>query len=141
MADFTRNEGSKTALEIGKKFIDDLNTMISYGPVIYHEYINSREWKNKAELIKHQRGFRCQMCNISGYVSVLHVHHNTYERIRNEKDGDMIVLCSDCHKLFHDNKKPQANKIRLSDEEIKKILHCAIYSCGKLSISMFPCIL
>ena len=89
----------------------------------YEDYLNSIEWKQKAEDIKFDRDFRCQLCNVSGYVKLLHVHHNTYERLGKEKDSDLIVLCCDCHKLFHDNKKPQQNKIELTENEIKKILH------------------
>jgi hypothetical protein len=89
----------------------------------YKEYLESIEWKIKADYIKQERGFRCQMCNISGYVMPLHVHHNTYERLGHEKGSDLIVLCVDCHKIFHEHKKPQANKLELSEQEIKKILH------------------
>jgi hypothetical protein len=93
------------------------------GPREYKEYIKSFEWKTKSEYIKQDRGYRCQLCNISGYVASLHVHHNTYERLGDEREIDVVVLCADCHELFHKYKKPQANNIPISDDEIRKVLH------------------
>lgn len=114
----------KTALEIGQAFIDELKSGMHTGnPVNYYEYIQSYLWKVIAERTKQVRGYRCQLCNISGYVTTLNVHHNTYERLGHEKDSDLLVLCADCHEIFHTYKKPQANKIELSEEEIRKVLH------------------
>jgi hypothetical protein len=31
----------------------------------------------------------------------LEVHHNTYERYGDESTFDLIVLCEQCHELFH----------------------------------------
>jgi len=73
---------------------DDLN---------YREYINSTGWKLKAHQIKVDRGYRCQLCNISGFIRPLHIHHNTYERLSKEMDRDLVVLCEDCHEMFHKN--------------------------------------
>jgi hypothetical protein len=48
-------------------------------------------------------GFRCQVCNAYGVQ--LNVHHRTYERRGAEWDTDLIVLCHDCHEIFHTNGK------------------------------------
>lgn len=63
----------------------------------YHDYLQSQEWKEKAtrEKIKNPN---CSLCNRKGD---LHVHHRTYVRAGKEQDGDLIVLCSDCHNIFH----------------------------------------
>jgi hypothetical protein len=29
------------------------------------------------------------------------VHHKSYEHFRNEKPGELIVLCAECHFIFH----------------------------------------
>jgi len=118
-----RKNNIRTAREIGKELISYLENKYSHKAKDYHEYINSKEWKNKSATIKLDRGYRCQLCHVSGYAKTLHVHHNTYERIGIEDENDLVVLCCDCHKLFHDNNSPQANKIELSKQEILKILH------------------
>lgn len=32
----------------------------------------------------------------------METHHLDYERIGNEEFGDLIVVCSDCHRLLHE---------------------------------------
>lgn len=67
----------------------------------YRDYIASPTWKKRAEAAKKRAGYRCQLCNSD---SVLHAHHRTYERLGCEKPADVIVLCSKCHKKFHEVK-------------------------------------
>lgn len=63
----------------------------------YDEYLKSEKWKTRAA---RERRFNpnCSLCNRKG---LLHVHHRTYVRLGNEKQGDLVVLCDDCHSLFH----------------------------------------
>jgi len=68
------------------------------GTMPYHEYIQTAEWRQKAELKKKSVNHCCQVCNSSDN---LHVHHRTYENMGNERDNDLTVLCKDCHQLFH----------------------------------------
>ena len=68
--------------------------------VEYDMYINSEAWREKAVEAKQRAGHRCQLCNKGN--TVLHVHHRTYERLREELPDDLIVLCADCHSKFHD---------------------------------------
>ncbi len=67
----------------------------------YPEYLASDEWKAKAAAAKKAAGMRCQVCNAAD--TILDTHHRTYERIGNERPEDLIVLCRDCHALFHEN--------------------------------------
>lgn len=67
-------------------------------PTAYEKYIASPEWKAKAKEAR-ERNRKCSLCNRSGLE--LHVHHRTYVRLGNEKKSDLVVLCSDCHKMFH----------------------------------------
>ena len=94
-----------TAIDVGKEFTEFINNGGYKKQTNYKEYINSREWKFKSKIIKQCRGYKCQLCNISGHIAILNVHHNTYERLGIELDNDMVVLCADCHKLFHDHKR------------------------------------
>lgn len=65
----------------------------------YNEYLNSRQWRERREYAIRRALGRCQVCNIE--ASYLHVHHRTYERLGAEYDADLLVLCRECHELFH----------------------------------------
>ncbi len=72
----------------------------------YYEYIASPEWRAKAEAAKMRAGYRCQVCNVGASKSTqLNAHHRCYERLGDERPEDIIVLCRDCHALFHQAKK------------------------------------
>jgi hypothetical protein len=89
----------------------------------YYEYIKSPEWKNKREWALKFADYKCQVCRS---VKNLNVHHSTYQNLGEEKPGDIIVLCKDCHEKFH-NKLPETPKAvvptqMLTCEEKKTIL-------------------
>lgn len=65
----------------------------------YLEYLKSEAWKVRRKWKLDQAGNRCQVCNAGGE---LHVHHRTYERVGEERDNDLTVLCEMCHTIFHD---------------------------------------
>jgi len=69
--------------------------------LIYSEYINSDEWKNKSREEKIRTGYRCALCGKSGDDHTLNTHHNTYSHLGDERPGELVVLCEDCHKKFH----------------------------------------
>lgn len=66
----------------------------------YHEYIRSPEWRARAGKAKERACGRCQTCNARGQLDA---HHRTYERLGNEHDNDLIVLCRTCHQIFHEH--------------------------------------
>jgi 5-methylcytosine-specific restriction endonuclease McrA len=67
----------------------------------YRAYINSPEWKRKADAAKERAGYRCQVCNKGRDEGArLEAHHRTYDRLGREKPEDITVLCSECHELF-----------------------------------------
>jgi hypothetical protein len=68
----------------------------------YDEYLQTPEWKDVRRFALHRAGNRCQNCNARGR---LHVHHRTYERRGHEDLSDVIVLCADCHRAFHENRR------------------------------------
>ena len=65
----------------------------------YKDYINSPEWKTKAQEAR-KRNPSCSLCNNHGE---LHVHHRTYVRLGVELESDLVVLCRDCHSTFHNS--------------------------------------
>lgn len=70
--------------------------------VDYYIYIKSPEWRARAEAAKERAGYRCEVCNSRDRIEA---HHRTYERLGNELDSDITVLCHDCHELFSLNGK------------------------------------
>ncbi len=68
----------------------------------YRAYLSSPEWKQRrATHISWARN-RCQVCNgAPAPGNPLEVHHRTYERRGRELACDLIVLCGNCHSLFH----------------------------------------
>lgn len=71
--------------------------------VSYHAYIQSPEWKARAAHYKKLAGNRCRVCNTSD--EILDAHHRTYERLGNEWDDDITVLCRTCHGLYERHKQ------------------------------------
>jgi hypothetical protein len=68
----------------------------------YKEYLQTPHWKHLREDKVRAAGHRCQLCN-RGSVT-FNVHHRTYERLGEELDEDLTVLCSDCHNTFHEHR-------------------------------------
>ncbi len=64
----------------------------------YDQYLLSGEWQTVRYFALRQAGFRCAEC---GRGRALHIHHRTYERLGNERLGDVMVLCKDCHASAH----------------------------------------
>ena len=102
-----------------------LSILPRFGRSEYHEYIQSQEWKEKADKFKWKAGYRCQLCHVSGYARTLHVHHNNYHHLGNEQDTDLVVLCADCHKMFHDCGIGVQREVKLSKEEFSLVLKAA----------------
>jgi 5-methylcytosine-specific restriction endonuclease McrA len=64
----------------------------------YAAYLRSPEWEAKRRGRMALAQYRCEVCNTG---RDLHVHHRTYARRGRELLEDLIVLCSECHALFH----------------------------------------
>ncbi len=69
----------------------------------YREYLQTPHWKRRRQDKVRVAGYRCQLCNRGGVT--LNVHHRTYERLGEEHDGDLTVLCQDCHSTFHEHRR------------------------------------
>lgn len=79
---------------------EDRARSLRYMP--YAEYLKTPEWRSRAEAAKRSAGFKCQTCSSS---HDLHTHHRTYVRRGDERARDLIVLCAECHKVFHENRR------------------------------------
>ncbi len=68
----------------------------------YSEYLKTQEWIRRRQIALKIVEHRCQLCNSS---DSLQVHHRTYQRLGCEKMGDLLVLCAECHTLFHERRR------------------------------------
>lgn len=104
-----------TCLKCGRKTLDFRRRKCCSEPMVsgdaqnkrafYYRYCASPEWAKKSKEAKQRAGNRCQLCNQSNRVSVLNTHHRTYKNLGNEKAEDLIVLCDECHAVFHKNRR------------------------------------
>lgn len=64
------------------------------------QFLSTPYWTAIAAKKKIKAHYCCELCNSQ---KLLNVHHKTYEHHGYELDNmnDLIVLCSDCHKKFH----------------------------------------
>jgi len=87
----------------------------------YREYIQSKEWRERAEKAKADAGYRCQVCNASKHEQRLDAHHRTYANLGNEQPGDITVLCGICHELFSTNGQ-LSNVKKIKEAEFEEVL-------------------
>lgn len=76
----------------------------------YNEYIKSDSWNKKRESVFKYQNI-CQKC---WTMNRLNVHHGTYKRLWDEEISDLFVMCSDCHKKFHDKFWVRGNMMKLT---------------------------
>jgi hypothetical protein len=84
----------------------------------YRRYLRSGHWRRLRARIRSQRSDRCEVCGLvrgadlaTGRLLrgetrprtrvVLEVHHLTYERLGQERDEDLQLLCQSCHAGAH----------------------------------------
>lgn len=112
----SEEEGEKTRVrnvEIKKKKQDRIAELQS---MPYAEYLKTYEWRQRREYALKRAGYCCNVCNKPD--TTLDVHHRTYERRGHESYNDLIVLCRECHKTFHEtgqlfkHKKSPSGKIK-----------------------------
>lgn len=99
-----KNAVAQKALEAGLPALCVKCLREKGGDIPYAIYIDSDEWREKAEEAKQRAGYRCQVCNRHRDEVTLDAHHRTYERLGREKPMDITVLCRDCHTLFENAK-------------------------------------
>jgi hypothetical protein len=68
----------------------------------YRAYLRSDAWKERRSRAVERAGGRCAVCNARG---PLEVHHRRYDRVGRELPEDLLVLCRDCHDVFHTHRR------------------------------------
>jgi len=64
----------------------------------YLEYLSTDHWKHVAHDAKVRANWECAVCTAREH---LEAHHRTYARLGQEQPGDVVVLCSKCHRRLH----------------------------------------
>ena len=69
----------------------------------YSTYIQTPEWKRKAQQRLQIDSYTCQLCRTNGTQwNPLQVHHVNYKSLGNENPyTDLITLCDSCHRHVH----------------------------------------
>lgn len=81
-----------------KEAQDAIRAFLPKSYATHEEYLRSPEWAERRQTVLKKWNRRCAFC--SGTVLV-DVHHNSYDRIGNEDEADLVTLCRACHKKFH----------------------------------------
>ena len=63
-------------------------------------YMRSSAWKLRKLATLIVQNDQCKLCSSPHN---LQLHHLTYERLGNEYQSDLVVLCGQCHQLQHDH--------------------------------------
>jgi hypothetical protein len=93
----------------------------------YVTFLKTSYWFAVSSVAKARAGMRCQVCN-SGQV--IQVHHRTYDNHGAEHLHmvDLVVLCDNCHGLFHGHKvieyKPPRMRLgeRVKPRSVPKVI-------------------
>jgi hypothetical protein len=67
----------------------------------YLSYIASSRWRNNAARIRELKtaGGKCRVCaSPASEGASLEAHHRDYGNLGDERDGDLLALCRECHR-------------------------------------------
>ena len=64
--------------------------------VDYEKHLHSAAWREIRQRALEAAGHCCQLCPAT---EDLEAHHRTYENLGDERDGDLTVLCRECHEV------------------------------------------
>ncbi len=66
----------------------------------YRQYLRTPEWRETRAAALVRAEHHCQWN--AAHEGPLHVHHNSYDRLGEERVADLIVLCETCHERHHE---------------------------------------
>jgi len=64
----------------------------------YAEYLKSDRWQRRRLRSLDKAAYACQVCKST---RLLEVHHNCYDRLGDELDSDLFVVCGMHHDMIH----------------------------------------
>lgn len=65
----------------------------------HKKYMRSKMWQRKRQQFLDSKEDTC--CEVCGVKEANQVHHRTYQRLLIEKMSDLVLLCRECHDVFH----------------------------------------
>lgn len=65
----------------------------------YNEYLKTPSWRKIRQKVLERDNHTCQGCLEN---KATEVHHKTYEHVFDEFAFELVSLCSDCHRKYHD---------------------------------------
>ena len=77
----------------------------------YKKYMKTKAWAKLRNAFLDKHGNRCEICTSTAKNQA---HHNSYRRLGNEKEVDLVSICWDCHHEFH--KKVKSKSLRRMGE-------------------------
>ena len=82
--------------------------------VKYSKYLKSTFWQKQRKKILKKASYKCFCCGARAWQ----VHHNNYKNKGDEKSGDLIALCGNCHRRIHEEIKQ--GKLELFNAHFKR---------------------
>ena len=98
----------------------DVTRRISTRQTAYREYLETPKWRNRRDAKLRSVGYHCERCDSR---RELQVHHRTYERLGEELDSDLEVVCVKCHEREHAAKESPTEFVRLYVAVAKPLLN------------------
>ncbi len=86
----------------------------------YKEYMQTEHWRDTREAAICRAHDRCQVCGDT--EGKLNAHHNTYVNLWDEQPEDLVVLCRECHVIFHGNGKIKVMRHGPSESRVQKVV-------------------
>ena len=83
---------------MGKRRHKTTKQLIGMGYPTYWDYLQSPHWK-KVRVRLLQKESMCRLCR-EAVANTL--HHTRYDHLGCERDDDILLLCSHCHDLIHE---------------------------------------
>lgn len=99
--------------------MDVIPTIRTASRDFYLAYMNTPEWRRVRNRKLRTVGYQCERC---GSKRDLQVHHKTYERLGNERDDDLEVLCANDHEAEHLEQMAQSDSgiyLKIAREALK----------------------
>lgn len=98
---FLRKKSKKSRILKGRYKKKDIKKVKSLSKGGYDVYIKGPLWKDRKQLLFLEKGKQCIICKSVRCISVHHLFYNQNEYGK-EKSKDLVILCWEHHKMFHD---------------------------------------
>lgn len=108
--------GGRSASELAYRTTRDAR-LESLGYSQYSDYLRSPYWATRKAQVKRLRNCRCEICASTNHLVV---HHLTYNRIGEELDNDLLLLCERCHNETHEHQRASGCDLGVAHLKVRK---------------------